>query len=204
MSSATSPAPLPCAPAAARAAGAPSAAAVLRLARAVVFATVCGAVSAGGHVLAGGGPVPLPVYLAAVLATLTMAYLADGRERGLGAVLAATAGTQTLLHQIFERLAPGELTGHVHGHAATGMMLVHLTVAALTAWWLHRGERALWLIIRLYGIPLPATRLLVTAPAVAEPWTPAWRPATPEAAPRRGRLISRAISRRGPPVLRRH
>lgn len=211
VSSATSPAPLPGLPtgrppgpsATARTAGAPVAATVLRLARAVVFATVCGAVSAGGHMLAGGGPVPFPVYLAAVLATLAMAYLADRRERGLGAVLAATVGTQTLLHQIFERFAPGELTGHVHGPAATGMMLVHLTVAALTAWWLHRGERALWLIIRLYGIPLPAVGLLATAPAMPETGRPVRRPVTSEAAPRRGRLVSRTISRRGPPAFRR-
>ncbi|MEV4474069.1 hypothetical protein [Nonomuraea sp. NPDC049504] len=182
----------------------PRAGVVLRLARAVVFATVCGAVSVGGHALAGGGAVPFPVYLAAVLATLALAYLADGRERGPGAVLAATVGTQMLLHQLFDRLAPGEAAGHVHGHPAAGMLLVHLTVAVLSAWWLHRGESALWLILRLYGTPFPAVRLLVTAVAVPDARPPAWRPATPETAPLLGRLVSRTISRRGPPAGGRH
>ncbi|PZG15756.1 hypothetical protein [Nonomuraea aridisoli] len=179
---------------------APSAAsAVLRLSRAVVFATACGAVSAAGHALAGGGRVPLGACLAAVLAVLALAYAINGRERGPAAVLAATVVTQTALHQLFDRLAPGDVTASGHGHPAPGMALVHLTLAALTAWWLHRGESALWLMIRLYGAPRPAIRLFTALPAVAARPVPV--PIVPcDARVLAGRTVSAAISRRGPPV----
>ncbi|MEU6712032.1 hypothetical protein ABZ897_11205 [Nonomuraea sp. NPDC046802] len=175
-----------------------SASKVLRLSRAVVFATVCCAVSAGGHVLAGGGAIPFRVFLAGVAAALALAYLIDGRERGLAAVLAATVTTQMALHQVFERLAPGAGFDAGHAHPASRMVLVHLTVAALTAWWLHRGERALWLVIRLYGAAPPVVRLLLGAPVEVAP--PSWRPVTREVPVRRGRIVSQAVGRRGPPV----
>ncbi|MBE1593775.1 hypothetical protein ACFPOI_24175 [Nonomuraea angiospora] len=174
-----------------------SASSVLRLVRAVVFATVCGAVSAGGHALAGGGPVPFQVYLAGVLAALGLAYLVDGRERGPAAVLVATVSTQMLMHQLFERLTPAADAGPAHGHPAPGMALVHLTMAALTAWWLHRGERALWLMIRLYGAPRPIVALPAAVPV--EAGRPSWRPVTPYLTAYAGRTVSGAILRRGPP-----
>ncbi|MEV0163182.1 hypothetical protein [Nonomuraea fuscirosea] len=217
----------------------------LRLARAVVFATVCGAVSAGGHALAGGGVVPFGAYLAGTLAAFALAYLIDGRERGLPVVLAATTGTQTLLHLLFERLAPAQahlpeqypghlLSGHLpngrlldglspsgldghllhgpapSGHPSFGMALAHLTVAALTAWWLHRGERALWTMIRLCGTECPLVgplvrslvRLLIPAPAPAGAGT-AGRPMTYGVAACSGRAVPGTISRRGPPATAR-
>ncbi|HEX4816857.1 MAG TPA: MFS transporter [Nonomuraea sp.] len=154
--------------------------------------------SVGGHTLAGGGPVPFPVYLAGVLAVLASAYALNGRERGLPAVLAATVTAQTVLHQLFERLAPAAEHAHAHGQPAPGMTLAHLTVAGLTAWWLHRGERALWLMIRLYAAPPPAIRLLVAAPVPVA--APAWRPVIPVDVPAEaGRVVTYAIGRRGPP-----
>ncbi|GAA1639573.1 hypothetical protein GCM10009733_040900 [Nonomuraea maheshkhaliensis] len=203
----------------------------LRLARAVVFATVCGGVSAGGHALAGGGAVPFGAYLAGTLAAFALAYLIDGRERGLAAVLAATVGTQLVLHLFFERLAPARThlpapfgpqpdPGHLlhgtspSGHPSFSMALAHLTVAALTAWWLHRGERALWTMIRLCGTECPVVgplvgslvRLLVPAPAPdgAETAGRDGRPMTYGAAACSGRAVPRTISRRGPPATARH
>ncbi|QFY08838.1 hypothetical protein GBF35_21090 [Nonomuraea phyllanthi] len=180
----------------------PSASSALRLARAVVFATVCGAVSAAGHALAGGGLVPFEVYLAGVLAALGLAYLIDGRERGPAAVLTATVSTQMVLHQLFDRLAPASAPSMAHGHAAAaptaGMALVHLTAAALTAWWLHRGERALWLVIHLYGAPPPLIPLPVAAPI--EVAAPGPAPAAFTVPAYAGRSVPGAITRRGPPA----
>ncbi|NRQ36262.1 hypothetical protein HII36_31170 [Nonomuraea sp. NN258] len=175
-----------------------SASSALRLSRAVVFATVCGGVSAAGHALAGGGPIPLAGYLLGVACALLLAYLADGRERGLPGVLALTVTAQVALHELFGRLAPAPAAGH--GHAATGMALVHLTIAALTAWWLWRGERALWLMISLYGVP-PAVipRLLALGP-VDVPVPGVRRAAVLRTRPSRTRVVCGAVGRRGPPA----
>ncbi|MFG1705776.1 hypothetical protein ACFLIM_21515 [Nonomuraea sp. M3C6] len=180
----------------------PVASSRLRSSRAVVFAAVCGAVSAGGHALAGGGLVPFEVYLAGVLAAFGLAYLIDGRERGPVAVLVATVTAQMVLHQLFERLAPAAGADPPHAHPAPGMALAHLTVAALTAWWLHRGERALWLMIRLYAAPPPVVRLLVTAPI--EVALPSWRPVISDVPASAGKTVSRTVSRRGPPAAPEH
>ncbi|MFI6922776.1 hypothetical protein ACIBIZ_22735 [Nonomuraea spiralis] len=170
----------------------------LRLSRAVVFATVCGAVSAGGHLLAGGGAVPLWGGALGVLTALAAALLVSGRERGPAAVLAATTLTQLVLHQLFERLAPATGVAPGHGHPAPAMTLVHLTVAALTAWWLHRGERALWLMIRLYAAPPPVTALLLLAP-VEVTIPPRRPPAHADVPAPMGRTACRTLTRRGPP-----
>ncbi|MEV4393127.1 hypothetical protein [Nonomuraea sp. NPDC049607] len=170
----------------------------LRLSRAVVFATVCGFVSAAGHLLAGGGAVPLWGCALGVLAALAAAVLIDGRERGPAAVLAATTVTQLVLHQLFEHLAPAAGPAAGHGHPAPAMALVHLTVAALTAWWLYRGERALWLMIRLYAAPPPVIGLLLLAP-VEVTIPPRRPPAHADVPTPTGRIACRTLTRRGPP-----
>lgn len=174
----------------------------LRLSRAVVFATVCGFVSAAGHLLAGGGAVPLWGCALGVLAALAAAVTINGRERGPAAILAATTLTQLLLHQLFERLGPATGAAAGHGHPAPAMALVHLTVAALTAWWLHRGESALWLMLRLSAGPPPVLGPLLLAP-VEVPIPPrrpdGRRPARADVPPPMGRTACRTVTRRGPP-----
>ncbi|WP_433256609.1 hypothetical protein ACQPYK_17980 [Streptosporangium sp. CA-135522] len=176
-------------------------ASALRVPRALVFATACLAVSGGGHALAGGGPIPVgPTVLGAVIA-FCLAYMLNGRERGLEVVLPATAGTQILLHELFTRAAPAPHTTSVaadHGHPGWGMTVVHLVVASLTGWWLHRGESALWLMIRLCGMRMPVIRLFVT---VVETSWQAWRAVpTSDVRPYGGWEICPALRRRGPPT----
>ncbi|MEU8205848.1 hypothetical protein [Streptosporangium sp. NPDC049046] len=175
----------------------------LRVPRAVVFATMCLVVSAGGHALAGGGLIPPHVAVLGALIAFCVAYALNGRERGVEVVLGATIGAQILLHELFNRAAPAPqaMSSAEHGHSGLGMTMIHLAVALGTGWWLHRGESALWLMIRLYGGPRPLIRLLFAVPA--EVASPVWR-AVPAAdvRPYGGWEILPVLRRRGPPAPR--
>ncbi|MFC4589904.1 hypothetical protein [Sphaerisporangium corydalis] len=165
----------------------------------MVFAVVCVVVSAGGHAFAGGRAVPLAVMAVGAAGVLAMAYLLSDRERGPEGVLSATIIAQVILHQLFAWSAPVPTVYTEHGHHL-GMVMVHVVVAVLTGWWLYRGERAVWLMLRLWAVgPLSALRRLLKA---GECDLPAVRPAIPAAEPEihLGRRITGAIHRRGPPV----
>ncbi|MER8183422.1 hypothetical protein [Kitasatospora sp. NPDC094015] len=108
--------------------------------------------------------------------------------------------------------------GHAGGAHAAGvlglspaMLLGHLVAAVLAGWWLRRGERALWRLLRLaagaaqeWAIPLRRALALVTAvllgplgsgPRRVRPGRPAedWR--LPGAA-----ALRHSVHRRGPPA----
>ncbi|MER6944325.1 hypothetical protein ABT294_09910 [Nonomuraea sp. NPDC000554] len=168
---------------------------VPRLARAIVFATVCVVVTAGGHAFAGGGPVGLGLMAASVAGAAALAYALNGRERGPRVVLGATVCAQAVLHQAFAVAAPPPEVPHAH--AGLGMPLVHLMLAGLSGWWLHRGERAAWLMLRLWGAP----RLLLAAPA-APPVLVRGAPVAYQPEPRATTELDESIPRRGPPAGR--
>ncbi|MEV4748870.1 hypothetical protein AB0K21_21035 [Streptosporangium sp. NPDC049248] len=172
----------------------------LRVPRALVFATLCIAVTGGGHALAGGGLVPPHLALAGMAFAFALAYALNARERGLGVVLTATATSQILLHEVFSRAVPVPAASAEHHHVGLGMILAHLTVALLTGWWLHRGESALWLMIRLHGMPMPVIRPLFVLPAKVPRF---WQviPAADEH-PRGGWETAPVPRRRGPPASR--
>ncbi|WP_371785640.1 hypothetical protein [Streptosporangium subroseum] len=180
-----------------------SAASALRVPRAIVFATLCIVVSAGGHALAGGGPLPPHLAVLGAVIAFGVAYALNGRERGVEVVLAATVGAQVLLHELFSRAAPApHMTASAdHAHPGLGMAAIHLVVALGTGWWLYRGESALWLMIRLYGGRMPVIRLLLAG--VLEVTPPAWQ-AVPAAdvRPYGGWEILPVLRRRGPPPAR--
>ncbi|MDF5756989.1 MFS transporter [Spongiactinospora sp. TRM90649] len=178
-----------------------------RLARAAVFAAVCVVVSMAGHAFAGGGIVTFPLLAVGAAGAFTLAWAMGRRERGPGVVLAATVGAQVVLHELFDR-SPGAPDGPPlvvfdtgHGHPGGGMTLAHLVVALLTGWWLYRGESALWLMARLWRMPLPA----VPRGAFAPVRVPPVRQAVPAAAPPPSVTpeVTAPIHRRGPPMLRR-
>ncbi|WP_084958446.1 hypothetical protein [Thermoactinospora rubra] len=175
----------------------------LRLARATAFALVCVVVSAGGHLFAGGGAIPPGVLLAGGAGALALAYGFNGRERGLGTVLAVTISAQAVLHELFTLAAPVPELHAGHGRPSVGMVLVHGVVAWLTGWWLHRGESALWLVLRLWAAPsLGWARRLPLGTAVTPP---AVRPAVPDGQPVAWSPWERtaAVHLRGPPCRRR-
>ncbi|WP_079152778.1 PE-PGRS family protein [Streptomyces malaysiensis] len=74
---------------------------MLKTVRAAVFAVVCVLLTALGHVVMSGVPVPLPALLGALAATAAVAWCFAGRERGPVAVGLLTVGAQAALHTAF-------------------------------------------------------------------------------------------------------
>src|SRR5690242_1711971 len=94
---------------------------VLRMTRALVFATVCVVISAGGHAFAGGGAVPPGILGAGALVAMVLAYALSGREPRLEVLLTASIGTQALLHELFAWTATSSAVHLAHGaHADHG------------------------------------------------------------------------------------
>lgn len=174
-----------------------------RLARAAVFAAVCGIVSVGGHILAGGAPVATPTLLVGMAGAFVLALALNRHERGPEVVVTATVGAQVLLHELFARSAPAAVTHADHTHGSmpgVGMFVAHLVVAVVTGWWLYRGESAVWLMLRLWNMaPLPKLRRLLAG--VVEPVSlPVRVVLVAETTAYRGPELARAIRRRGPPA----
>ncbi|XVQ89226.1 hypothetical protein ACQP2K_17960 [Microbispora siamensis] len=180
---------------------------VLRMARALVFATVCVVISAGGHAFAGGGAVPPGVLGAGALVAMVLAYALSGREPRLEVLLTASIGTQALLHELFARTATVSAVhlahgAHAdHGHLGIGMALVHLVIGTISGWWLYRGEVAIWLLLCLLatGSVTVLRWLLGGAMPVTTPVKQVSPIAWARACGGRREIVS-AIHRRGPPV----
>ncbi|MFC7218001.1 hypothetical protein ACFQLX_07450 [Streptomyces polyrhachis] len=99
----------------------------LRLLRAAVFTAVCVALSAGGHVLASAGSVPLWTLGAAALPVLAVAFAAAGRERSLPAIGSLLAVGQLGLHGLFvagQHSVAGQHEGSTSGAMALARRLL--------------------------------------------------------------------------------
>jgi hypothetical protein len=89
-------------------------------------------------------------------------------------------------------------------HAMTGgMWAAHITAALVAAWWLRRGEAAVWSLARTLGLVLIAPLVLLVVTLVA--WTPprqapAAATQTPDRLAGPGRLLRSGLARRGPPM----
>ena len=88
-------------------------------------------------------------------------------------------------------------------HAMTGGMLAaHVVAALVAAWWLRRGEAAVWSLARTLGLALITPLVLLVAALVA--WTPPRRVgAVVSRTPARigpGWLLRFDVARRGPPM----
>jgi hypothetical protein len=176
-----------------------------RLARGVVFATVCVALATTGHVMASHVAVP-PVAVAGGLAVLVAVAVAlAGTERSLATILAGLTGGQFMLHVLFIAAQHGQYPTHAHlarpvaSGGGGGMVLAHLVAAVVSAWWLRRGERAVWALARKVAAAVgrPARALL----ARYSPPSPRPRPVA-GAAPgsrRGGAVLRHVVIRRGPP-----
>lgn len=189
------------------------------LLRASSVATVILTLASGAH-LAGGGQLPAPAILLAVLALTTLGSTTATRLRlNFPAMAALLGGGQLALHEVFTAFgsagaaAPGAASphtghlagadllapavGHLHSaDAASGpLMLAAHTLATLAcSFLLSKGEAALW-ALAAWLRPLAALPRAVAVDAVP----PAFVSFPTAAAPRRPWRNLRQDSRRGPP-----
>ncbi|MEU8206675.1 MFS transporter [Streptosporangium sp. NPDC049046] len=177
----------------------------LRLARAAVFAVVCLGLGALAHIV-GGGVVSAPAAAGALALAFLTALPATGTERGMAVIWPLLAATQVALHLLFSAvhlIAPlAETGGHAHSGSGLvpglGMVATHAWAAALAAWWLARGEAALWAVLRRLAVRV--LRLLtVRCDRTAKPARP-WLTASPAPPLLRSALLRYALSGRAPPL----
>ncbi len=166
---------------------------------------VCVLVSAALHVLAGGVAVRPSALAGAVALTWAGAFLLGRRQRGMGVLLAACFAAQYGMHHLFTAGAetpPPASLDHAHGGSGLAMLLVHVAVAAMSSWWLERGDTTLATILRLAVTSLGVlwAGLLILAGAPVESRLPR-RPQVEHGIDRLRRLLLGAgVRRRGPPT----
>ncbi|MEU3313509.1 hypothetical protein ABZ743_12705 [Streptomyces sp. NPDC006662] len=86
----------------------------MRAPRAAMFAAVCVALAAVGHVHMSGRGIPLPWLLAAFAATAALAWTAAGRRRGPLGITAALLSAQAALHVTFSAAQGPQAAHHRH------------------------------------------------------------------------------------------
>ncbi|WP_171074653.1 hypothetical protein [Nonomuraea basaltis] len=180
--------------------GAQAGMAGLRGLRAAVFAAVCVYAALGMHMLAGGPGARLEFVAAATAATGAGAFLLARRRRSKGTLVAASFTAQYGMHQLFSSGAAA-FSGHHGGsglQSGIGMLVAHVFVATVCAWWLDRGETALVAFLLVLACSLRGLWRL-TAP-LATPPTPRPGPVTATAPGIRApQVLAWAMCRRGPP-----
>ncbi|HEX2317339.1 MAG TPA: hypothetical protein VHJ17_26580 [Thermomonospora sp.] len=129
-----------------------------RLLRASVFAAVCVTLSMAGHAVAARDAVPWAAVGAGGLGVLGVAWVLAGHERSALTILGGLLGGQFGLHVLFAAAQAGPVTHAEHvAHqdavvpGGPGMTLAHVAAAAVSAWWLWRGERLAWTLARRFA-----------------------------------------------------
>ncbi|NVI88537.1 hypothetical protein [Actinomadura sp. BRA 177] len=197
---------------------------LFRTARAVVFATACVALAVLGHVLAGGDRVPLWAATVGFGAVLGVTLMLAGHERSLATILGGLLGGQFALHALFTNASAHHAPAMAHhtpamhaampstadtvaASAAQGgnglvMTLAHCVAALVAAWWLRRGERAAWAMVRWVAAaadrPVRLLPALLTIEAAVPPRPVPVVPAA-DAGTAIGRVLRHQVVRRGPP-----
>ncbi|WP_370365888.1 hypothetical protein [Catenulispora sp. GP43] len=178
-------------------------------ARAAVFAAVCTLLAVAAHRLMSATAIPVAAQALGAVAVFCFARIAAAPgERGLGSIALLVGGSQIGLHLLFHAVqAPtmpamsgvGDMSG-----TSSGMTIAHVLAAACAAWWLRRGEAALFAAVERARVVLGASwRMLAW-------WALGMRPirSAPPTLPAVGRDARRPVTarallftviRRGPP-----
>jgi hypothetical protein len=177
--------------------------------RAGVFTLVCASLSAHGHAIGSGHDVPLLGLLLGMAVVFAMAWAATNRRQGWAALTGWMLWGQFALHVTFSYVGSfgashtAAHTGRVVAEAAMPawtMIGMHVLSALVSAWWLHRGEAALFAFLRFMALALfPLLLVLGGPPAPRGPVVPRLRGAD---APARIRLpyLRHSLILRGPPA----
>ncbi|MBX6767239.1 MAG: hypothetical protein IRY90_08830 [Actinomadura rubrobrunea] len=176
-----------------------------RTARSAVFAVVCVCLTALGHRTASGEPMPPDALLWGFFGVWAAALPLAGHERSLPTIFGGLLGGQFVLHALFSTGEPHcHRLGSAHpapaaDHGGTAMAIAHLLAAAVSAWWLRRGERAAWRLARLAAsVLLRPLWLTFSAPAPQAPRAAV--PRTRPSAPPRVAPLRHVLVLRGPPA----
>jgi len=200
---------------------------VLRAPRAAVFAAVCVLLAALGHALASRAGVPAATVAQAWCVVFAAAYLAAGRERSVAGIGTFLCCAQGVLHPWFQAVqiehpaarcvsvvqassgidVPQMCGAAMPSWAVNALMFGLYAIAALAfAWWLRRGEAAVYALVR---VVLEFGRALIDVAALLLGFSPL---ATPDRRARlrrerRGTRLPAAgvflpVVRRGPPRAR--
>ncbi|KQV94407.1 hypothetical protein [Streptomyces sp. Root369] len=180
----------------------------VRSLRAAVFAVLCVLLAAGVHVLATGVAPPVWTQVAGAVLVFTAGCLLGARERTLVGIGGGTLAAQGGLHLVFGAARPhAAMAVHgmrmTHAHALTPhATAAHVGAAVVLAWWLRRGEAALWSLLRwaVAFVPGLAAWWQVAGGVRGGPVVP--RPvcrAAGEDRPLRQLRLRYAVHRRGPP-----
>jgi hypothetical protein len=175
---------------------------VYRAARSVVFATVCVGLAITGHMMVSRAPVPAPAAVGGLLALTVIGIALTGTERSLATILTGLLGGQFMLHAVFTAAQEGQHLAHGHGMSsssgAAAMTFAHVAAAVVSAWWLRRGERAVWGLARRIAAALIRPARALRAPSLPLPAAP--RPRAAATRPGgRGTVLRHVVVRRGPP-----
>lgn len=143
---------------------------VLRAPRAAVFAAVCVLLAAVGHALASHAGLPAATVAQAWCAVFAAAYLAAGRERSIAGIGVFLWCAQGVLHPWFQAVqiehpgarcvsvvqvssgldVPQMCGATMPSWAVNALMLgLYALMALVCAWWLRRGEAAVYALARV-------------------------------------------------------
>lgn len=191
-----------------------------------MFAAVCTLLAMAAHMPMSGSDIPMTAVVFGAATVFCFARMAAALgERGLVSIGLLVGGSQVGLHLLFEvaqspaahptGAAPmpgmadmagfaGAQSGSAPMGLTPGMTIAHALAAVTTAWWLRRGEAALFTLARQARTVLNATwRMLAWWAAAPVPTRRMRRPmaAANSGSPRSytARVLLFTVIRRGPP-----
>jgi hypothetical protein len=130
-------------------------------------------------------------------------YVAEHQPAGMLTGQSATGHQMTTMHGMPAMSGMGSVGGHLLTQAGLGMLLAHVCAALLTAWWLRRGEAALFSLARwVRARTAQRWRRLLALIAGPRPLAGSRRRTTRpgQAVVPTGAVLRHVLLRRGPPT----